>query len=156
MEGWVSTLTRGRKRRGSFLSGRPSPENQLHMPEQGLGSCISGDTCSMNMCLTGLPIFPLKISPPPTNTHLSWAKKVMFKTTTGGNIGTPASRGKCPNIFRRPHGHQARSDCPSPFDLPRPSPASLQETKRLPLETETWECVKLGSPKWGTWTLKAS
>ena len=38
---------------------------------------------------SGLPIFPLKTSPKPRGTHLSWAKKVMFKTTKKGNIGTP-------------------------------------------------------------------
>ena len=34
--------------------------------------------------LTGLSMFPLKTSPPPTNTHLSRAKKVMFKTIKKG------------------------------------------------------------------------
>ena len=38
---------------------------------------------------TGLPIFPLKTSPPPRDTHLSWAKKVMCKIAKQGNIGTP-------------------------------------------------------------------
>ena len=36
---------------------------------------------------TGLPIFPLKASPPPRDTHLSWAK-VRFKTAEKGNIET--------------------------------------------------------------------
>ena len=34
-----------------------------------------------------LPIFPLKTSPPPRDTHLSWAKKVMFNTAKTGNLG---------------------------------------------------------------------
>ena len=42
---------------------------------------------------TGLPIFPLKTSPPPRETHLPWTKKVMFKTTKKGNIGTPVQSG---------------------------------------------------------------
>ena len=37
----------------------------------------------------GLPICPLKKSPPRRDTHLSWTKKLMFKTTKKGNIGTP-------------------------------------------------------------------
>ena len=35
---------------------------------------------------------PLKTSPPPRDTHLSWAKKVMFKTAKKGNIGTHVKR----------------------------------------------------------------
>ena len=35
----------------------------------------------------------IKTSPPPRDTHLSWAKKVMLKTTKRGNIGTPAKWG---------------------------------------------------------------
>ena len=50
----------------------------------------SGGGCQ-NMT-TGLPIFPMKTSPPPRDTHLPWTKKVMFKTTKRGNIGTPALR----------------------------------------------------------------
>ena len=38
---------------------------------------------------TGLPKFPPKTSPPPRDTHLSRAKKVMFKIAKKGNIGTP-------------------------------------------------------------------
>ena len=37
----------------------------------------------------GLPLFPLTASPPPRDTHLSWAKKVMFKKAKQGYIGTP-------------------------------------------------------------------
>ena len=37
---------------------------------------------------TGLPIFPLKTSPP-RDTHLPWTKKVMFKTTKKGNNSGP-------------------------------------------------------------------
>ena len=37
---------------------------------------------------TGLPIFSLKASPPPRDTHVSWAKKVRLKTPTAKK-GTP-------------------------------------------------------------------
>ena len=39
----------------------------------------------------GLPIFPLKISPP-RDTHLSRAKKMTFKTTKKGKTGTHGMR----------------------------------------------------------------
>ena len=57
--------------------------------------------------------FPLyKTSPPPRDTHLSWAKKVMFKTAKKGNMGTPFQkagpglrlsfwRGGCPYRIQR-------------------------------------------------------
>ena len=44
--------------------------------------------------------FPLKTSPPPRDTHLSWAKKVMFKTHQEGGWINPL----IPQPWTRPHG----------------------------------------------------
>ena len=53
------------------------------------GASLAYARISTQPAKTGLPILPLKTSPPPRDTHLSWAKKVMLKTAKKGNVGIP-------------------------------------------------------------------
>ena len=57
---------------------------------------------------TGLPIIlPLKTSPPPRHTHLSWAKTVMFKTIEQGHVGTPVFN--CGQVLKAKQREQVRN-----------------------------------------------
>ena len=80
--GWVPTQTSC-----EAAKQRAVPVLWVHAPEWFFITTLGAARCNY----TGLPIFPLKTSPPPRDTHLSWAKNVMFKTAKKGNIGTPVT-----------------------------------------------------------------
>ena len=67
-------------------------------PANAKNTC--GFKCSGS--LTGLPLFPLKTPPPQRDTHLSWAKKVTFKTTKIGNMAM-GQKPRTPSEHPNPH-----------------------------------------------------
>ena len=89
----------------------PRPPKRPSCTWTAFGSGGSAPDKTRASC-TGLPIFPLKPSPPPRDTHLSWAKKVMFKTAKMGNIGTPVLAIPC---SKAPSGLKRAPNCTLDF-----------------------------------------
>ena len=111
-----------------------------------------------------LPIFPLKTSHPPRDTHLSRAQKVMFKTTKKGNIGTPeGERGKSrsfnksvPLLLKLPPLGPARCCC-RPFGCVKNpvgkitrgflwSSSRIRQKRGTHKQTTQWVCLKMEAP----------
>ena len=78
--------TRCLAQKSPFSLRRTVPESPI---ERSCATCEKWDVLIVTtLSKSGLPIFPLRTSPSPRDTHFSWAGKAMF-TTKKGNIGTP-------------------------------------------------------------------